>query len=62
MTATTVETIDITPTSWQAYLPCITVLLTDSRDPKAHRAAIDELRRMARAADAYVALQRAQEA
>jgi hypothetical protein len=54
MTEYTGETVDITP-SWSGLLPGLILLITDGETPEARKAGADELRRMARLADAYVA-------
>lgn len=53
-----VEYIDLTPT-WEAILPTLLLVYTDAT-PQGRAGALEELTRMARAADAYVALQKAE--
>ena len=59
MDSTTTTTIDLTPT-WEGILPVLVTLLKDgNREGRA--TALDELNRMAKLADAYVAQQKSQQ-
>lgn len=57
MAASKVTTIDITPT-WVEILPSLIALVRDGATAEARKVGEDELRRMARLADAYVVSQK----
>lgn len=49
-----IDTVDITP-SWEGVLPIYLAVIENSSSPHARKVAMDELRRMAKLADAYIA-------